>query len=129
MIYRVQREPTMASFWTAAADQLGQPFVPLFAGFSRAFSPSFTLPATSTVVPVSCNKSVQMVQYIAVGGSGGMQRDVPRRSGAAKLVGVDRWSRCPPSSRQRGTLRHIYAIHSGRLCRTSFLSEEWDKRR
>lgn len=101
MIYRVQREPTMASFWTAAApaaaaDQPGQRRLYLSPPVRAAFSPSFTLPATSTaVVPVSCNKSVQMVRYIAVGGGGGMQRDVPRRSGAAKLVGVDRWSRCP----------------------------------
>lgn len=98
MIYRVQREPTMASFWTAAPTE--QPFVPLSAPvcYVRALSlPLSTLPATSTaaVVPVSRNKSVQMVRYIAVGG--GMLRDATRRSGAAKLVvGVDRWSRYLP---------------------------------
>lgn len=78
MIYRVQREPTMASFWTAALTE--QPFVPLrvMCARARAFSPSFALPATTTaaVVPVSRNKSVQMVRYIAVGG--GMLRDATR---------------------------------------------------
>lgn len=85
MIYRVQREPTMAFFWTVAAPTAAAPTAAdrptnqpasqpaVSTSLHRTFSPSFTLLATSTAaaVPVSCNKSVQMVRYIVGGTAAG----------------------------------------------------------
>lgn len=125
MIYRVQREPTMASFWTAAPTE--QPFVPLSVPVYvcvRAFSLSFTLPATTTaaVVPVSRNKSVQMMRYIAVGGWDAARRntDAPGlRDSSALTDGQDTL----PSPR-RSTLRRIYAVPREWSRRPS---KTWDK--
>lgn len=132
MIYRVQRSggesttTTTASFRKqhhpeygrggekklrvlAAADQAVSTTVGVHI---YPFSLSFTFSSHSVLrPPPSCNKSVQMVRYIAVGG---IQRGAARRDGtvthrglakhpsgpaATMEVGVDRWSRCPPFHR------------------------------
>lgn len=90
MIYRVQREPTMASFWTAA----DQPASRLYLSPPVcAFSPSFILFLLPRPPPLCPCRAINLsrwcgIQPSAAAGCG------TARPGAAKLVGVDRWSRC-----------------------------------
>lgn len=113
MIYRVQREPTMASFWTAADQPTSQPFVPLSAAPLRAFSPSFTLFLLPRPLPPCPCRAINLSRWCGIQPSAATACGTAH-PGAAKLVGVDRWSRCHHRPDTAGTLRRIYAVHPGR---------------